>query len=385
MVFGALNAWAALVYWTGKVTGTLVAETVSQVLPGRSRHEFTAGTSSSADRWWPQRARMRWWNAACLLAVAHRLCVETWPMTVDAISRRPQLSCYDTVCHEGVWCVYACAYYAAAWLDRMSEVCALMAAITWRRRSSVRCLNAAAAVCSRDVVAADDGDDTDDRLPWTAYLIVVFPVVQFANAAVSASRDATVVASAWRTAIAIVAAVASCAPVAAHGTAAALLTVANGGMRSINHGIARVRPAAATVVPWQYGGGRVGGAAARTAVAGHDDDDRGRRHQRIAVVVRLAHQHWNVTELVTGGVCRAYSVDLMAAVLLAAVRVTYVAISVFRWLTQDAAGAAADEHGRSTLVLLASVATQLIAWFGQFVYLACTCDELTAQVCINTV
>lgn len=356
----ALKVWAALVYWTGKVTGTLVAETVRAVPPRvRRRHEFTAGPS--AGRW--QWARSRSWNAACLAAVAHRICSETWPATVQAIRHQPQMSCYDTVCSDA-WCVYACVYYVVAWLDRASEVCALVAAVTWRRRSTVQCLNSAAAGCVDAVVDRRSARPKASDVPWNAYLIVAFPVVQFAMAAteVSPSRDGV-----WHAAIATAAAVASCAPVVATGTAAALLTVANSSMRSINHRITRVRLAGHHR--------RLHGHPVAAGSAGRDDDDDDGRLQRI-VIARLAHKHWKVTELVTDGVCGAFSVDLMLAVLLAAVRVTYVAISVFHCLTQDVSGADGDARA---IVSLTAV-TQLIAWFGQFAYLARTCDELTAQV-----
>eukprot|EP00102_Acyrthosiphon_pisum_P027103 XP_016664313.1 PREDICTED: uncharacterized protein LOC107885247 [Acyrthosiphon pisum] len=88
------------------------------------------------------------------------------------------------------------------------------------------------------------------------------------------------------------------------------------------------------------------------------------------IIAQLARRHWRITGLVTGGVCGAYSVDLMTAVLLAAVRVTYVAISVFHRLTDDS-------DARTNMSL--AVVVQLIAWFGQFAYLAYTCDDLAAQ------
>lgn len=325
-----------MVYWTGKAAGVLVVEARGRA---DGRHEFVATGG-------PRRA----WNVACLAAVAYRVRAQTWPMTVRAVDAA-QATCYDTVC-EGVWCVYACVYYAVAWLDRTSEIGALLAAATWRRRSTAECLSSAAAQCFDD-----DGEDGDERrpsaadVPWHAYLTVAFPVVHFATVAYALSPTRNGV---WHAAAATVAAVASCAPVAAHGTAVALLVVANNGMRSINRRLTRLSPSGLR----SLGGG---------------DDDRRRR----AVVVRLARRHWATTELVTGGVCDAYGVDLMAAVLLAAVRVTYVAISVFHRLTDDDDAVAAQES--RTNVSLAAV-VQLIAWFGQFAYLAYTCDELTAQV-----
>jgi len=84
------------------------------------------------------------------------------------------------------------------------------------------------------------------------------------------------------------------------------------------------------------------------------------------------------TELVMGSVCRAYGVDLMVAFLLAAVRVTYVAISVFRRLTVETD---AEEDARTSISL--AVIVQLIAWFGQFAYLAYICEQLAEQVWIS--
>jgi len=337
------------VYWTGKVAGVLVlAETAV------GHHEFTAAAASTG-RWrW---ARARAWNAVCLAAVVHRIVVETWPVTVQAITHLPQASCYDTVC-GGVWCVYACVYYAVAWLDRVSEICALAAAVTWRRLSTVKCLNSASACCLDD----DDGGDLAGRssvfnIPWHAYLIVAFPVAQFAMAAnvISLTHNGV-----WRSVIATVAAVASCAPVAAHGTAAALLVGANISMRSINYRITHLLPV---------------GRLRRVRSSGGDIDandaniDEDCRQQD--AIAQLARRHWRVTGLVTGGVCGAYSVDLMTAVLLAAVRVTSAAISVFHRLTDDS-------DARTNMSL--AVIVQLIAWFGQFAYLAYTCDDLAAQV-----
>lgn len=334
-------AWATSVYWTGKAAGVLVAETRW----AHGRPEFADENLQAGGRWrW---AKARAWNVACLAAVVNRIRVETLPMTVQAMYST-HTSCYDTVC-GGVWCVYACVYYAVAWLDRMSEIGALLAAVVWRRRTTVGCLNAAAGGCSDgdDDAPADDerGRPSAADVPWHAYLTIVFPVAQFAMAtsAISPARNGV-----WHAAAATVTALASCAPVAAHGTAAALLVVANSGMRSINHRITRLLP------------------------AGKDDD--GRRRQRTAIA-RLARRHWSTTELVKGEVCAAYSVDLMAAVLLAAVRVTYVAISMFHRLTDDTD---AGEDSRTNMSL--AVIMQLIIWFGQFAYLSYTCDELESQV-----
>ncbi|XP_022175636.1 uncharacterized protein LOC111037398 [Myzus persicae] len=343
-----LHIWAILVYWTGKVTGVLVlAETAV------GHREFTAA-SVSVGRWrW---ARAHVCNAVCLAAVVHRIVVETWPVTVQAITHLPQASCYDTVC-GGVWCVYACVYYAVAWLDRVSEICALTAAVTWRRLSTVECLNSASAGCLDD----DNGDDAAGRpsafnIPWHAYLIVAFPVAQFAIAAnvISLTHN-----GAWRTVMGTVAAVASCAPVAAHGTAVALLVVANISMRSINCRITHMSPVGRLRRVRSSGG---------NLDANDADIDENCRQQD--VIAQLARRHWRITGLVTGGVCGAYSVDLMTAVLLAAVRVTYVAISVFHRLTDDS-------EARTNMSL--AVIVQLIAWFGQFAYLAYTCDDLAAQ------
>lgn len=248
-------------------------------------------------------------------------------------------------------------FYAVAWLDRTSEIGALTAAIAWRQTSTVDCLNAAAAAgClddddDDDIGAVGNGPSAAD-VPWHAYLPAAFSVVHFAMAVstVRPIRD-----GAWPAAVTMVAAAASCAPVAAHGTAAALLVVATGGMRVINCRITRLllllllrRPSPA-----------------------HRDDG------RLTVTVgRLARRHWRTTELVTGSVCRAYGVDLMVAFLLAAVRVTYVAVAVFHRLDADAD---AEQSARTTMSL--AVVVQLVAWFGQFAYLAYTCDGLTAQVC----
>ncbi|KAF0764140.1 putative gustatory receptor 28b isoform X2 [Aphis craccivora] len=347
-----LHTWAALVYWTGKVAGVLVlAETAAA-----DRQQFTA-TATSAVRW--RLAATRAWNAVCLAAVAHRIVVETWPVTVQAVTLLPQASCYDTVC-GGVWCVYACVYYAVAWLDRTSEICALVAAVTWRRRSTAECLNSAAAGHLDDDDGAGKPSSAVIGVPWHAYLIVAFPVAQFAMAAnvISPGHHGP-----WRTAATAVAAVASCAPVAAHGTAAALLVVASSSMRSVNRSITRLLPVGRMrrVRSSAADDGRLNAAAAA------DDDENCRQRD---VIARLARRHWRITGLVTGGVCGAYGVDLMAAVLLAAVRVTYVAISVFHRLTDDS-------DARTNMSL--AVVVQLIAWFGQFTYLAYTCDELAAQ------
>lgn len=330
----ALRTWVSSVYWTG----ALVADTAVT-----SQHKFDW-------RWVKTRA----WNAACLTAVVYRIGVETWPATLQA-TRQTEASCYDTVC-GGVWCVYACVYYAVSWLDRTSEVAALVAAVTWRRRATVECMNWVTTGrlgrgdgddkgIDNDTIVHDD-DDACERLsvadvPWHAYLTVAFPVVQLvvAAAGISPRRD-----DAWRSVTAAVAAVASCAPVAAHGTAAALLAVANSNMRSINSRI-----------------------IALVSACRHRDP----RND----IARLARSHWWTTEFVTGGVCNAYSADLMAAVLLAAVRVTYVAISVFHRLTDEAD---AEDNARTNMSL--AVVMQLIAWFGQFAYLAYTCDQLTTQV-----
>lgn len=352
-----VHTWAALVYWMGKVAGVLVlAETATA-----DRRQFAA-TATSAVRW--RLAATRAWNAVCLAAVAHRIVVETWPVTVQAVTQLPEASCYDTVC-GGVWCVYACVYYAVAWLDRTSEICALVAAVTWRRRSTAECLNSAAAGH-----LDDDGGDGDAGkpsstvigVPWHAYLIVAFPVAQFAMAANVISPGHH---GAWRTAATAVAAVASCAPVATHGTAAALLVVASSSMRSVNRSITRLLPVGRMR--------RVRSSADDGRLNAADDDENCRQRD---VIARLARRHWRITGLVTGGVCGAYGVDLMAAVLLAAVRVTYVAISVFHRLT--------DESDARTNMSLA-VVVQLIAWFGQFTYLAYTCDELAAQVFMNII
>jgi len=349
--------WAALVYWTGKVAGVLVlAETAAD------RRQFTA-TAASTGRW--RLAGTRAWNAVCLAAVAHRIVVETWPVTAQAITHVPQASCYDTVC-GGVWCVYACVYYAVAWLDRTSEICALVAAVTWRRQSTVQCLNSVAAgyLDDDDGVGSGDGDSAGKpsvvSMPWHAYLIVAFPVAQLAMAAnvISSGHHGV-----WRTVMIAVAAVASCAPVAAHGTAAALLVVANNNMRSVNCRITHLLPVGQLR--------RVRSSGDRLSANHADDDDDDENCRQRDVIAQLARRHWRITGLVTGGVCGAYGVDLMAAVLLAAVRVTYVAISVFHRLTDDS-------DARTNMSL--AVVVQLIAWFGQFTYLAYTCDELAAQV-----
>lgn len=349
----AFRVWATLVYWTGQAAGVLVVE-----CRGRpdGRYEFVA---AGGQRW-----RLAW-NAVCLAAVVYRIAEETWPVTERA-ARAAHATCYDTVC-GGVWCVYACVYacvyYAVAWLDRTAEIGALLAAATWRRRSTAECLNSAVAECC----SVNVNDDRDSRrptvtdVPWHAYLTVALPVVHFAAVAnaISPSRNG---GRAWKVAMATVATVASCAPVAAHGTAVALLVVANNSMRSINHRVAtRLSRTGRSRRRRRNGGDR-------------ENDDRRRR----TVVARLAREHWTTTELVTGGVCGAYGADLVAAVLLAAVRVTYVAVSVFRRLTDDdTASYPSSRTGVSLLVIV----VQLTAWFGQFAYLAYTCDELTAQVC----
>lgn len=337
-----------MVYWTGKVTGVLVADTAVEASSGRLGFTTTAvtGDGGGGGGCPPRWVVMRVWNSVCLAAVMHRIGVETWPVTLRA-ARLTEASCYDTVC-GGVWCVYACVYYAVGWLDRASEVCALAAAVTWRRRSTVRCLNSAAAVCCSD--RDHENDDVENRwpsavdVPWHAYLTAAFPAVQLvvAATAISPKRD-----GAWRSAAAAVAAVASCAPVASHGTAAALLVVANNSMRSINSRVT----------------------ALLSSHGGHDGLD------LRAAVSRLAQRHWWTTELVTGGVCGAYGMDLMAAAVMAAVRVTYVAISVFHRLTDDTN---TEENARTNMS--PAVVVQLFAWFGQFAYLAYTCDELAAQV-----
>lgn len=343
----ALHMWATLVYWVGKAAGILV---LAETEAAAGHYEFTV---SSAGRWRWVKARA--WNTICLAAVAHRIVVETWPVTVQAVTQLPQASCYDTVC-GGVWCVYACVYYAVAWLDRTSEICALAAAVTWRRLSTVECLNSAAIDCLDD---GGDGDGTQlaVNMPWHAYLTVVFPVAQFAMAAnvISPTHNGV-----WRAAMAAVAAVASCAPVAAHGTAAALLVVATNSMRSVNRRITGLLSV-----------GRLRRVrSSDSGCTGLDADNAEDCCQR-AIIEQLARRHWRITGLVTGGVCRTYGVDLMVAVLLAAVRVTYVAISVFHRLTDDT-------DARTNMSL--AVIVQLIAWFGQFAYLAYTCDELAAQV-----
>jgi len=348
-----LHVWATLVYWMSKVAGVLV---LSETAVGR--HKFTAAVASAGLWWW---ARARAWNVICLAAVVHRIAVETWPVTVKAITHLPQASCYDTVC-GGVWCVYACVYYAVAWLDRVSEICALAAAITWRQLSTVECLNSALGGCLDD---DDDGGGRDragrpsaSDIPWHAYLILVFPVAQFAMAAnvISLSHNGV-----WRSAMAVVAAAASCAPVAAHGTASAMLVMANNSMQSINRQITHLLPVRRLR--------RVRSSGDNLDANDTGDIDENCRQQD--VIAQLARRHWRITGLVTGGVCGAFGVDLMTAVLLAAVRVTYVAISVFHRLTDDS-------DARTNMSL--AVVVQLIAWFGQFAYLAYTCDDLAAQV-----
>lgn len=334
-----LRIWAPLVIWTGKVVGVLVVGTGTW---GKNcQNEFVVVTPTTVG--WLRWAKVRAWNVACLMAVVHRTQSETWPVTVQA-TRLPQASCYDTVC-GGVWCVYACVFYAVAWLDRMSEIGALVAAVTWRHSSTVECLNLAAAICL-DHDSAEENDNRGGKpsainVPWHAYLTILFPIVQFAIAvttSISPNKNRV-----WHTVTIVAAALASCAPVAAHGTAVAILAVANKRMESINDQIIRLSLT----------------------------DDR----QRQIVIGQLARRHWQTTELVAGGVCRAYGVDLMTAFLLAAVRVTYVAIAVFHRLTEDAD---AEENARTSMSL--AVLTQLVAWFGQFAYLAYTCDELMAQV-----
>ncbi|CAI6345759.1 unnamed protein product [Macrosiphum euphorbiae] len=346
-----LHMWATLVYWMSKVAGVLVLAEKTE-----GHREFTAA-AASAGRWrW---AGARAWNVVCLAAVVHRIAVETWPVTVQAITHLPQASCYDTVC-GGVWCVYACVYYAVAWLDRVSEICALTAAVTWRQLSTAECLNSASAGC------LDDDDDDDGHparrpsafnIPWHAYLIVAFPVAQFAMAVnvISLTHNGV-----WRAVMAAVAAAASCAPVAAHGTAAALLVMANNRMRSINCQITHLLPV-----------GRLRRVRSSGDNLDANDTNIDENCRQRDVIAQLARRHWQITGLVTGGVCGAYGVDLMAAVLLAAVRVTYVAISVFHRLTDDS-------DARTNMSL--AVVVQLIAWFGQFAYLAYTCDDLAAQV-----
>lgn len=349
--------WATLVYWMSKVAGVLV---LSETAVGRRK--FTAAAASAGLWWW---AWARAWNVICLVAVVHRIAVETWPVTMQAIKYLPQASCYDTVC-GGVWCVYACVYYTVAWLDRVSEICALAAAITWRQLSTVECLNSALGDCLDDDNDNDDGGGSGDRagrpsafnIPWHAYLILVFPVAQFAMAAnvISLTHNGV-----WRSVMAAVAAAASCAPVAAHGTASALLVMANNSMRSINCQITHLMPVGRLR--------RVQSSGENLEANDTGNIDENCRQQN--AIARLARRHWRITGLVSGGVCGAYSVDLMTAVLLAAVRVTYVAISVFHRLTDDS-------DARTNMSL--AVVVQLIAWFGQFAYLAYTCDDLAAQV-----
>ncbi|XP_025198703.1 uncharacterized protein LOC112597015 [Melanaphis sacchari] len=125
-------------------------------------------------------------------------------------------------------------------------------------------------------------------------------------------------------------------------------------MRSVNRGVTGLMPA---VGP-------------RRPVRPSSGDDADRTAPRSDVIAQLARRHWRITGLATDGVCGAYGVDLMAAVLLAAVRVTYVAISVFHRLTDDT-------EARTNMS--PAVVVQLVVWFGQFTYLAYTCDELTAQ------
>lgn len=353
----ALNMrWATMVYWTGKVTGVLVAEPTNASTA--DRYEFTA----VSDRWW-QAVKTRAWNAACMTAVVYRIWTETLPITQAA--HLPQASCYDTVC-EGVWCVYACVYYAVAWLDRTSEAIALAVAVTWRRWSTVDCLNVAAADAECNL---NENEDDEESVSWHEYLTVAFPIIQFTVAAnaISLARS-----NPWHVAAATVAAVASCAPVAAHGTLAALLIVANNSMRSINRRLARLlflrhQTARRPLRQWY---------SIHTYVEDDNDDNQWQQEQ-LATVVHLANRHWRTAKLVTGsrGVCDTYGVDLMIAVLLAAVRVTYVAISVFRSLTDDMGS---EENARTNMSLAAIM--QLIAWFGQFAYLAYICDELTTQV-----
>lgn len=349
----ALLVWTTLIYWMGKGTGILVAETHSGTgAATRGRPEFIdVNFTDSRWRW----AKTRAWNMACLAAVMNRIRVETWPITVQA-TRLVQPSCYDTVC-GGLWCVYACVYYAVAWLDRMSEIGALLAAVVWRRRSTVACLNAAVAEC----LEYDDTQDDDQKrpsasdVPWHAYLTIAFPVVQFATAASAMSPFRNDV---WHAITTTATAVASCAPVVAHGTAAALLVVSNNSMRSINYRIIRLLPT---------------GQRRRRDHTNNGKGDLDWRQR--TTIAQLARRHWSTTELVTRGVCAAYGVDLMTAVLLAAVRVTYVAISVFHRLTDDTDAGEDSRTNMSQAVIM-----QLIAWFGQFAYLSYTCDELASQV-----
>lgn len=349
--------WSTMVYWTGKLTGVLVAETTIASTVGR--YEFTA----ISDQWW-RAVKTRAWNTVLMAAVAYRIWTNT--LTITQAAYLPQSSCYDTLC-EDVWCVYACVYYAIAWFDRVSEVIALAVAVTWRRWSTVDCLNAAAADIECNLIEAEDDKKC---ISWHAYLTVVFPIVQFtvaANAISSVRTD-------WLHITAdTVAAVASCAPIAAHGTAVALLIVANNSMQSINRRLIHLllsRRHKTTSKSLHH----------RCSINPYMESDNDQwRRQRLVTVVRLANKYWRTSELVTGGpgVCNAYGVDLMVAVLLAAMRVTYVAISVFHRLTDDTES---EENNRTSISLAATV--QLIAWFGQFAYLTYICDELTTQVII---
>lgn len=328
--------WAAMVFWTGKVAGVMVADTA---VDAAGRLEYTA---ASDGRW--QWTGARAWNVVCLAAVANRIAGETWPAMVLA-ARQPGASCYDTVC-GGEWCVYACVYYAVAWLERISEMVALAAAVTWRLRSTVDCLNSAA-TGSGHLWDADTDDCTDRaHLPWHVYLTVAFPVVRFAVTAVNQIPALLTDGDVWHAMTATAAIVASCSPVVAHGTVAALLAVANNSMRSINRRIVGLHVAAMVGRP--------------------------QNEDRLSEIARLARKHWWTTELVTGRVCAAYGVDLMMAVLLAAVHVTYVAVSVFRRLT--------NVTDAQTNIVSVSVVMQLTGWFGQFFYLAYTCDDLANRV-----
>lgn len=100
----ALRVWAALMYWTGKAAGSLVAVKADADGPRAAttdRCEFARAEWAAG---WARWAKARAWNAACLAAVAHRICAETWPVTVQAATRLPRASCYDTVC-GGAWYV----------------------------------------------------------------------------------------------------------------------------------------------------------------------------------------------------------------------------------------------------------------------------------------
>lgn len=104
-----LRLWAALVYWTGKAAGVLVAAQKTRgPVDARNRRggcrtfEFDDAAAATG---WLRWAKARALTAACLAAVAHRIRTETWPVTARAIAARlHRASCYDTVC-GGVWFV----------------------------------------------------------------------------------------------------------------------------------------------------------------------------------------------------------------------------------------------------------------------------------------